>query len=175
MVELDHAYHERIKNYQLHNYMYGQRIDVPPGCDSSEPNVLFQNEPTTDLTLSPSSTVVPFDDISIYRIGGETMAPSSALPIGASRVVSELQPLPVDPSHTSSGLLNSVLALLASPSADETETESYDEEILDLHVIGFLIATAIDMPNRKMTILSPGSANFSGRTAIIASIEWQDL
>ena len=65
------------------------------------------------------------------------MAPSSALPIGASRVVSELQPLPVDPSQTSSRLLNSVLALLASPDADENE--SYDEEILDLHVIGFLI------------------------------------
>lgn len=65
------------------------------------------------------------------------MAPSSALPIGASRVVSELQPLLVDPSQTSSGLLNSVLALLASPNPEENEP--YDEEILDLHVVGFLI------------------------------------
>jgi polyribonucleotide 5'-hydroxyl-kinase len=66
----------------------------------------------------------------------ETMAPSSALPIGASRVLSELQPLPVDPSR-SSGLLNSVLALLALP--DAGEPEAYDEQILDLQVMGFLI------------------------------------
>ena len=65
------------------------------------------------------------------------MAPSSALPIGASRVLSELQPLLVDPSRSSSGLLNSVLALLALPDAGESEV--YDEQILDLQVMGFLI------------------------------------
>lgn len=65
------------------------------------------------------------------------MAPSSALPIGAARVVSEMQPLPIDPAAPGSGLLNSVLALLAPPNADEAER--YDEEILDLHVVGFLV------------------------------------
>lgn len=65
------------------------------------------------------------------------MAPSSALPIGAARVVSETQPLVVDPSLPGSGLLNSVLALLA-PSAED-EAERYDEELLDLHVVGFII------------------------------------
>jgi polyribonucleotide 5'-hydroxyl-kinase len=64
------------------------------------------------------------------------MAPSSALPIGASRVVSELQPLLVDPSRSSSGLFNSVLALLSPP--DTSESDTYDEQILDLHVTGFL-------------------------------------
>jgi len=172
VVELDHAYRERVRNNQLHNYMYGQRVDLPPGCDSAEGHVLFRNEPNTDLTLSPSSSTVSFADITIYRIGGETMAPSSALPIGASRVLSELQPLPVDPSR-SSGLLNSVLALLALP--DAGEPEAYDEQILDLQVTGFLIVTALDIPNKKMTILSPGPGTFTGRTAIVASIEWQDL
>jgi len=101
------------------------------------------------------------------------MAPSSALPIGASRVVSELQPLLVDPSQSSSGLLNSVLALLASPNPDGDG--HYDEELLDLHVVGFLIVTGLDTPNRKMTILSPGPGSFAGRTAVIASTEWQDI
>lgn len=67
----------------------------------------------------------------------ETMAPQSALPIGATRVVSEMQPLPVDPTQMGSGLYNAVLALLASPNPDESER--YDEEILDLHVIGFVV------------------------------------
>jgi len=65
------------------------------------------------------------------------MAPSSALPIGATRVVSEMQPVPVDPSQPGSGLLNAVLAVLAPPNPDENER--YDEEILDLTVTGFII------------------------------------
>jgi polyribonucleotide 5'-hydroxyl-kinase len=67
----------------------------------------------------------------------ETMAPSSALPIGATRSVSEMQPLPVDPGTPGSGLLNSVLAVLAPPNPDEAER--YDEEILDLQVLGFVV------------------------------------
>lgn len=65
------------------------------------------------------------------------MAPSSALPIGATRVVSEMQPVSIDPASAGSGLLNKVLALLAPPNPDENER--YDEEILDLPVNGFLI------------------------------------
>lgn len=74
----------------------------------------------------------------------ESMAPSSALPIGASRAVSELLPLHVDPSSPSSGLLNSVLALLASTAGDG---EQYDEEIADLPVQGFIIVYVNDMFN----------------------------
>jgi polyribonucleotide 5'-hydroxyl-kinase len=65
------------------------------------------------------------------------MAPSSALPIGATRVVSEMQPVQVDPAQAGSGLLNTVIALLAQPNPDENER--YDEEILDLNVAGFLV------------------------------------
>jgi polyribonucleotide 5'-hydroxyl-kinase len=67
----------------------------------------------------------------------ENMAPSDVLPFGATRVVSEMQPALVDPALPGSGLLNCVLALLAPPSPDENER--YDEEILDLTVVGFLI------------------------------------
>lgn len=142
-------------NYQLHTYMYGQIIQAPPGISSAT----LGGEALTDLVLSPSSTVISFDDISIFRIGAgmttclseihatslcmfflETMAPSSALPIGAARVVSEMQPVPIDPAQPGSGLLNAVLALLAPPNPDENER--YDEEILDLTVTGFLIVYA---------------------------------
>jgi len=126
----------------------------------------------TDLVLSPSSTVVGFDDLTIYRIGEETMAPSSALPIGGTRILSEIQPVLIDPSQSGSGLLNAVLALLAPPNPDESER--YDEEILDLNVTGFLVITSIDMPNKKMTVLAPNQGSFVGRTAVIGSFEWQD-
>ncbi|KAJ2934943.1 hypothetical protein H1R20_g2179, partial [Candolleomyces eurysporus] len=66
----------------------------------------------------------------------KTMAPSSALPVGAARAVSEMQPVRVNAASPGSGLLNAVLAVLAPPNPDENER--YDEEILDLTVTGFI-------------------------------------
>ena len=125
----------------------------------------------------------------------ETMAPTSALPIGATRVVSEMQPLSIDASQPGSGLYNAVLALIAPPNPDESER--YDEEILDLHVVGFIVMyvllstsfnhclvnhssfstfarTALDIPNKRMTVLAPNQGSLAGRTAIAGSFEWQE-
>ena len=120
------------------------------------------------------------------------MAPTSALPVGATRVVSEMQPLPVDPAQPGSGLYNAVLALAAPPNPDEAER--YDEEILDLNVLGFAVMfvlflplplniqltsynhdrTSLDLPTRRMTVLSPTQGSLTGRTAIVGSFEWHE-
>lgn len=134
--------------------MYGPPLERPPGLPPNV-NATAGGETAMNMHLSPSSSIIGFDDLTIYRIGegiftgnfpreqglslrysAETMAPSSALPIGATRTVSEMQPVRVDPSSPGSGLLNAVLALLAPPHQDEAER--YDEEVLDLHVVGFL-------------------------------------
>jgi polyribonucleotide 5'-hydroxyl-kinase len=65
VVELDHSYRERVHNHQLHTYMYGQIIEPPPGIASAT----LGGESLTDLVLSPSSTIIKFDDLTIYRIG----------------------------------------------------------------------------------------------------------
>ncbi|OCH84996.1 Clp1-domain-containing protein [Obba rivulosa] len=171
VVELDTSYRERVRKYQMHNYMYGEVIEPPPGLGTG---YLQGGEQTPDLThrLAPSSSQVAFGDLTIYRIGEETMAPTSALPIGATRVVSEMQPLVVDPSQPGSALYNAMLALLAPPNPDETER--YDEEILDLPVVGFLVVTQLDIPNRRMTVLTPSQGSLTGRTAILGSLEWQE-
>ncbi|KAJ7775183.1 Pre-mRNA cleavage complex II protein Clp1-domain-containing protein [Mycena metata] len=169
VVELDHLYRERVHNYQLHTYMYGQIIPPPPGISSAS----LGGETLSDLVLSPSSTIINFDDLSIFRIGAETMAPSSALPIGAARAVSETQAVSIDPAQPGSGLLNAVLAVLAPP-VNTDESERYDEEILDLPISGFIIVTNLDIPHRKMTILAPNQGSVVGRTAVIGSFEWQE-
>ena len=69
-VDRDYAYRQRVRNHQVQNYVYGQKVEIPDRCDNGEGSYLFQHEPTSDLSLAPSSTVVPFDDITIYRIGG---------------------------------------------------------------------------------------------------------
>ncbi|KAF5389881.1 hypothetical protein D9757_003556 [Collybiopsis confluens] len=164
VVELDHSYRERRHKYQLHAYMYGDVIHPPPGIRTGTQG----GETLTDLVLAPSSTVINFSDLTIYRIGAETMAPSDALPIGAARVVSEMQPVPVDPSRSGSGLLNSVLAVLAPFNPDENER--YDEELLDLTVVGFIVVTSLDIPHKKMTILSPTQGSLIGKTALAIEI-----
>ncbi|KAH9483911.1 Cleavage polyadenylation factor subunit clp1 [Psilocybe cubensis] len=168
VVEVDYSYRERVHNYEMHTYMYGQVIQAPTGIT----NGTLGGENLTDLVLSPSSTVINFGDLQIYRVGSDAMAPSDALPVGAARTVSEMQPVLVDPASPGSGLLNSVLALLAPPNRDENER--YDEEVLDLTVVGFLVITNIDIPKKKMTVLAPNRGSVVGRTAVIGSYEWQD-
>ncbi|KAI6109694.1 hypothetical protein F5141DRAFT_1063872 [Pisolithus sp. B1] len=165
---LDHNYRERVQSYQLHAYMYGQKIDPPPGITSA----IVAGEAAADLVLAPSSSIVNFGDITIYRIGEETMAPSSALPIGATRTLSEMQPILLDPAAAGSGLLNRVLGVLSPFHPDENER--YDEEILDLSVTGFLVITNLEVPNKKMTILSPNQGSIIGKTVIIGSFEWRE-
>ncbi|KAG5221163.1 Cleavage polyadenylation factor [Salix suchowensis] len=108
-------------------------IRTPPGVTSAT----IGGEAPSDFILSPSSTVCKFEDLMIYRIGAETMAPTSALPIGATRAVSEMQPVRIEPSQPGSRLQNAILAVLISPTTDENER--YDEEILDLPAMGFLV------------------------------------
>ena len=55
-----------------------------------------------------------------------------------------MQPAQIDPAQSGSGLLNAILALLAPPNPDENER--YDEEILDLNVIGFLVVCVFISP-----------------------------
>ncbi|KAI0345428.1 hypothetical protein BDW22DRAFT_1412293 [Trametopsis cervina] len=177
VVELDDEYESRVQKYQMHSYFYGERFSPPAGMPalvsaSAATGYLVGGEQIMDFTLAPSSFVMPFGEISIWRIGEETMAPSSALPIGATRVVSEMQPIPVDPMQTASGLYNAVLALLSPPNPDESER--YDEEMLDLHVVGFVVVTGLDTRTRKMTVLAPTQVSLSGRTAIVGSFEWEE-
>ncbi|THH28918.1 hypothetical protein EUX98_g5271 [Antrodiella citrinella] len=143
VVELDELYRTRVRKCQMHSYMYGERVTVPPGLPSlatASPltGYVTGGEQSTDLTLAPLSSIVGFGDLSIWRVGEETLAPTSALPIGATRVLSEMQPIQLDPGMPGSRLYNAVLAVVAPPNPDETER--YDEELLDLSVVGFAVS-----------------------------------
>ncbi|KAJ3576891.1 hypothetical protein NP233_g111 [Leucocoprinus birnbaumii] len=128
VVDLDNTFRERVHSHQIHTYMYGTNIRPPSGVPSN--SVSVAGEPNSDLILSPASTTINIGDLTIFRIGTEAMAPASALPIGAKRVVSEMQPISIDASLPGSGLMNKVLAIMAPFNPDENER--YDEEILDL-------------------------------------------
>ena len=85
-------------------------------------------------------------------MGQDRVAPSSALPIGAERTLSEMQVVKLDPVNSPSDLsllLHSVLALIEPPAAlehheenaasEETPAKEYnDDELLGSTLLGFI-------------------------------------
>ena len=67
--DLDMAYRDRIQSYQLRHYFYGTPLKLPPALATHVDELKFGGEASKDLTLTPYSTVLSFDDIKIYRIG----------------------------------------------------------------------------------------------------------
>lgn len=67
--DLDMAYRDRIQSYQLRHYFYGTPLKLPPSLVAHADELQFGGEASKDLTLTPYSTVLSFDDIKIYRIG----------------------------------------------------------------------------------------------------------
>ncbi|KAG9015924.1 Cleavage polyadenylation factor subunit clp1 [Tulasnella sp. 427] len=170
--DLDYSYRLRMISHQVRNYFYGPDFKIPAWVDVTK----LGGEAQTETTLSPYSAPVKFDDMKIWRIGAETMAPSSALPIGGSRIITELEPIPVDP--TTGSLLNAILALLPLPpsqhGAIKVDEDFTIEELLTTDVAGFLLVTSVDLAKGRMSILSPNPGSLSARTALIGSYEWQD-
>lgn len=85
----------------------------------------------------------------MYRIGQDRVAPSSALPIGAARVLSEIQVVKLDQENSSSdlsSLMHSVLAIIDRPQAKMVEGEGGEQvpaavpedELVGAAVIGFI-------------------------------------
>ncbi|KAJ1308731.1 hypothetical protein OPQ81_004422 [Rhizoctonia solani] len=165
VVEVDYAYHTRVISSQIRAYFYGTPLYLPPSMNPA--TAQLGGEATTETTLSPFSVTLNAGDLQIYRIGSTVIAPSSALPIGATRAIGEVQPVRVDVE--SGGILHSVLALLAP-----FDSSPSDDRLLQQEVSGFLIVTAVDIPRRKITVLAPSQGSLVGRVALIGSLEWQD-
>lgn len=64
VVELDVQYRQRVHAQQLHTYFYGQAIAPPRGL-----SVSAIGDADFDGHLAPSSSVVPFGELSFLRIG----------------------------------------------------------------------------------------------------------
>ncbi len=103
MVELDETYRSRLEALQVKTYFYGGSAHKGTGQEGGVPKVVLPGhaDPLGGVpSLSPYSTTIPFDLLEIYKIGQESLAPSSALPIGASRTVTETQLVKLDPTNS---------------------------------------------------------------------------
>lgn len=187
VVELDETYRSRLKALQVKTYFYGGSTSGSANTDGGVPKPVLpgHSDPLGGVpSLSPYSTTIPFDLLEIYKVGQESLAPSSALPIGASRTVTETQLVKLDPTNSAAdqtSLLHSVLALIQPPRGGggagqpDSSTNPTDDEIIGAPILGFVHVADIDTVRKKITVLSPSAGRLPSKTAIIGSLDWQDV
>lgn len=140
VVQLDSNFRRNLCQKQFKAYFYGPRHE-----------------------FTPFSLVLQFDDIHIRRLGESAVAPSSALPLGATRKVSETRTSKVEP--TKGLLLYSILACSYATSDDE-------DQLSDANCAGFVYVTAVDETKKQMTVLSPCPGKLPSSYLILGSIKW---
>ncbi|EIW67326.1 hypothetical protein M231_02531 [Tremella mesenterica] len=109
VVDNDDTYRELVHAFQVRCYFYGE----PPISKTIQ--ALRGESVPRELGLTPYSFQIGWETLIVLRVGEEHSAPSSALPLGSSRMLSPTRLTRVDPSgpaHTVR-LLNTVLAIVA--------------------------------------------------------------
>ncbi|TIC33855.1 hypothetical protein E3Q10_00581 [Wallemia mellicola] len=168
-VETDDAYRSRVQAGQIKSFFYG---------NLSNPS---------DEQLSPQSMTIKIDNLKVFRITEDKVAPTSALPIGASRVLenTQLERVNFESSSQLLTLVHSLLYLVKWPDvndvlnkhAKEYEGDLASKDLIRADLVGFLIvvtSTAIDSVKRTITVLAPSPGRLPSLTAVYGSFEWQD-
>lgn len=130
-VETDDAYRSRVQAGQIKSFFYG---------NLSNPS---------DEQLSPQSMTIKIDNLKVFRITEDKVAPTSALPIGASRVLenTQLERVNFESSSQLLTLVHSLLYLVKWPDvndvlnkhAKEYEGDLASKDLIRADLVGFLI------------------------------------
>ncbi|BGP19371.1 Cleavage polyadenylation factor subunit clp1 [Rhodosporidiobolus nylandii] len=151
--DLDLPATSRLQALQTRSYFYG-------------------GPPLTQGLLSPFSIIVHFSSLRIVRVGEQagSHAPSSALPLGATRLTRDTELVEVDLELPTAPreIVNRVLAV---PMAEEEDGE---ERVVKGPVMGFVWVSAVDQAKKKVTLLSPLPGRLPRKTLILGGIDWVD-
>mmetsp|Transcript_13309 Transcript_13309/g.22894 ORF Transcript_13309/g.22894 Transcript_13309/m.22894 type:complete len:336 (+) Transcript_13309:365-1372(+) len=139
VVTREPSFRRRTRNERMRDYFYGVNGD-----------------------LCPHSTILGFNSVSIYRAGGGPVAPTSALPIGATSLVDPTRLVEIQPSRD---LVHSVLAVSHAPSPDF---------LLDSNIAGFIYVSDVDVEKQKITCVAPSPGPLPSRYLIAGSLKWLD-
>ncbi len=147
IVDKDASYRRSLQHFQFRSYFYGPQQEFHP----------------FSLTISAANVI-------IFRVGdASSLAPSSALPLGATRKidssrltkVSELSP---------AQLLYSVLGVLAEGSTFDHETALQEAALAPM--AGFVHVLEVDEQKQTMTVLSPCAGNLPSKYLLLGSLKW---
>jgi polyribonucleotide 5'-hydroxyl-kinase len=126
---------------------------------------------TPRLDLSPFTTTISFSDISVRRIDESTLAPESALPIGAERKVEENSLLHIEIGDL---LLHTVLAV-SSADLMYNATPADEAILLESNISGFVYVSEVDEKKRRIKILSPCPGKLPKRYLWLGSLRWMEM
>ncbi|WVF72692.1 mRNA cleavage and polyadenylation factor Clp1 [Kwoniella sp. CBS 6097] len=129
VVDLDDNQRELVNNFQVRSYFYGEP-PLPPqiasggGSAAGGGTGLVGKMVGLDGGLSPYSFQIGWETLIVLRVGEENSAPSSALPLGSSRILSPTRLTRVDPAGPAHvvRLLNTVLAIVQITPQDRITT-----------------------------------------------------
>jgi polyribonucleotide 5'-hydroxyl-kinase len=120
------------------------------------------------MEFHPFSVVVAMDDVVIYRVADAgSLAPSSALPLGATRKIDATKLAKVT-NLAASNLLYSILALVHQPS---NKDEDFDGAI-DTPVLGFLHVISVNESEQTFTVSSPCPGALPSKFLLSSSLKW---
>lgn len=140
VVNRDPVYMRHLQMKRIREYFYGC-----PGHD-----------------LSPSPNIVKFEDVTIFKVGEEVLAPTSALPVGMDRKVNETMLAKVEVGEH---LLHAILAVYSADSSDEAA-------LLHANVHGFVYISEVDMVKRVLTLLMPCPGQLPKSFLLLGSFRW---
>ncbi|WVQ99907.1 hypothetical protein IAU59_007050 [Kwoniella sp. CBS 9459] len=136
VVDLDDNQREIVNNFQVRSYFYGEPPlppQIAPGGGSAGGGTgLVGKMVGLDGGLSPYSFQIGWETLVVLRVGEENSAPSSALPLGSSRILSPTRLTRVDPTGPAHvvRLLNTVLAIVQITPQDRiTPAKTADEKV----------------------------------------------
>lgn len=119
----------------------------------------------------PFSLTISFNNLTIYRVADATaLAPSSALPLGATRKIDSSKLTKVTDLVTSQ-LLYSILAVVRTPAGLPVDTEEF-EGALDATVAEFLHVLEVDEGKQSLTVLAPCPGSLPSKFILLSSLKW---
>lgn len=118
----------------------------------------------------PFSLTLPLANLTIYRVAdASTLAPSSALPLGATRKIDSSKLTRVTEINASQ-LLYSILACVRTPTP-EYQGEEFEDALM-APVAGFLHVLDADEAKQTLTVLAPCPGSLPSRFLLLASLKW---
>jgi polyribonucleotide 5'-hydroxyl-kinase len=112
--------------------------------------------------LNPHQKVLSFKDFSLWKAGGNPIAPNTALPIGTKRLLDPNEPNKATPTLD---LINCILAV------------SYSNDPSNLFyspIAGFIYVSAVDMNKKTLTVLCPAPGPLPSNNFLLSNIKFID-
>ena len=112
--------------------------------------------------LCPHQKTFQWREMSVWRVGGGPAAPSSALPIGATRLV---DPNAMVKVAVSLELLHAVMGVSYSTEAGQ---------LVQRNVAGFVFVSAVDVQKKTVTLLTPAPGPLPSMCFLTGTVKWFD-